>query len=147
MLTSSAELAIEWRGYMQIYITNIFVNDQNIAEKFYTDILGFKVKNDIPIGRFRWLTVVASEDLEGTELLLEPSVHPAVIQYKKSLFSDGIPVHSFKVSNLDAERKRLGDLGVEFVVEPVDSENVRIAVFNDTCGNLIQLIQMMDSAQ
>ncbi len=132
---------------MRIYVTNVFVDDQDKAEKFYTDVLGFKVKNNIPLGENRWLTVVSSEDPEGTELLLEPSDHPAVKPYKEALVSDGIPAHSFQVQDLDAERKRLGDLGVEFTVEPMDARPVRMAVFDDTCGNLIQLIQMMDAAQ
>ena len=132
---------------MRIYVTNVFVEDQDKAENFYTDVLGFKVKNNIPLGENRWLTVVSSEDPEGTELLLEPSDHPAVKPYKEALVSDGIPAHSFLVQDLDAERKRLGDLGVEFTVEPMDAGPVRMAVFDDTCGNLIQLIQMMDAAQ
>ncbi len=132
---------------MRIYLTNVFVDDQDKAEKFYTGVLGFKVKNNIPLGENRWLTVVSSEDPEGTELLLEPSDHPAVNPYKEALVSDGIPAHSFQVQDLDAERKSLGDLGVEFTVEPMDAGLVRMAVFDDTCGNLIQLIQMMDAAQ
>ncbi len=132
---------------MRIYVTGVFVDDQDKAEKFYTDILGFKVKNNIPLGEHRWLTVVSSEDPEGTELLLEPSGHPAVNPYKEALVSDGIPAHSFQVQDLDAERKRLGGLGVEFTVEPMDAGPVRMAVFDDTCGNLIQLIQMMDAVQ
>ena len=132
---------------MRIYVTNVFVDDQDKAEKFYTDVLGFKVKHNILLGENRWLTVVSSEDPDGTELLLEPSDHPAVKPYKEALVSDGIPAHSFQVQDLDAERTRLGDLGVEFTVEPMDAGPVRMAVFDDTCGNLIQLIQMMDAAQ
>ncbi len=132
---------------MRIFVTNVFVDDQDKAEKFYTDVLGFEVKHNIPLGENRWLTVVSSEDPEGTELLLEPSDHPAVKPYKEALVFDGIPAHSFQVQDLDAERKRLGDLGVEFTVEPMDAGPVRMAVFDDTCGNLIQLIQMMDTAQ
>lgn len=131
---------------MKIYVTSIFVENQDKAEKFYTDILGFKVKNNIPLGENRWLTVVSSEDPEGTELLLEPSDHPAVKPYKEALVRDGIPAHSFKVSDLAAERKRLGALGVEFVQEPMDAGPVRMAVFDDSCGNLIQLIEMIDEA-
>ncbi len=131
---------------MKIYVTNIFVDNQDKAEKFYTDVLGFTVKNNIPLGENRWLTVVSNEDPEGTELLLEPSDHPAVKPYKDALVSDGIPAHSFQVKNLDAERKRLGEQGVEFVQEPMDAGPVRMAVFDDTCGNLIQLIEMIDAA-
>lgn len=131
---------------MKIYVTNIFVDSQDKAEKFYTEILGFTVKNNIPLGEHRWLTVVSDEDPGGTELLLEPSDHPAVKPYKDALVSDGIPAHSFQVENLDAERKRLGEQGVEFLTEPMDAGPVRMAVFDDTCGNLIQLIEMKDAA-
>ena len=126
---------------MKIHVTNVFVDDQDKAERFYTDVLGFKVKNNIPLGENRWLTVVSSEDPEGTELLLEPSDHPAVKPYKDALVSDGVPAHSFQVENLAAERKRLGEHGVEFVQEPMDAGPVRMAIFDDTCGNLIQLIE------
>ena len=127
---------------MRIYVTSVFVDDQDKAEKFYTDILGFTVKNNIPLGEHRWLTVVSGEDPEGTELLLEPSDHPAVKPYKAALVSDGIPAHSFQVQNLDEERARLAEHSVRFVQEPMDAGPVRMAVFDDTCGNLIQLIQM-----
>lgn len=132
---------------MKIYVTSVFVDNQDKAEKFYTEVLGFTVKNNIPLGHNRWLTVVSSEDPDGTELLLEPSDHPAVKPYKDALVSDGIPAHSFQVQDLDAERKRLGALGVEFAVEPMDAGPVRMAVFGDTCGNLIQLVEMVDAAQ
>ena len=128
---------------MKIYVTGVFVDDQDKAEKFYCDVLGFQVKHNIPVGEFRWLTLVSGEELEGTELLLEPSSHPAVTPYKEALVADGIPAHSFQVDDLDAERTRLGDLGVTFMVEPMDAGPVRMAVFDDTCGNLIQLIQML----
>ena len=128
---------------MKIYVTSVFVDDQDKAEKFYTQVLGFKVKNNVPLGENRWLTVVSSEDPDGTELLLEPSDHPAVRPYKDALVSDGIPAHSFQVTNLDAVRRRLGERGVEFVREPIDAGAVRMAVFDDTCGNLIQLIEMI----
>ncbi|MBC6402127.1 MAG: VOC family protein [Hyphomonadaceae bacterium] len=131
---------------MKIYVTNVFVDDQDKAEKFYTGVLGFTVKNDIPLGENRWLTVVSNEDPEGTELLLEPGDHPAVKSCKDALVADGIPAHSFLVEGLDAERKRLGDLGVEFAVEPTDAGPVRMAVFSDTCGNLIQMVEMKDTA-
>ena len=127
---------------MKIYITGVFVDDQDKAERFYTEVLGFKLKHNIPLGANRWLTVVSIEDPEGTELHLEPSDHPAVQPYKEALVADGIPAHSFQVMNLDTERKRLGDQGVEFVQEPIDVGPVRIAIFDDTCGNLIQLIEM-----
>ncbi len=131
---------------MKIYVTSVFVDDQDKAERFYTDVLGFTVKNNIPLGDNRWLTVVSNEDPNGTELLLEPSVHPAVKPYKTALVSDGIPAHSFQVQDLDEEWQRLCDLGVEFSVEPMDAGPVRMAVFDDTCGNLIQLIEMKDAS-
>ena len=128
---------------MRIYVTGIFVDDQDKAEKFYCEKLSFQVKHNIPVGEFRWLTLVSGEDTDGTELLLEPSDHPAVPPYKQALVADGIPAHSFQVDDLDAEHNRLNDLGVNFTVEPMDAGPVRMAVFDDTCGNLIQLIQMM----
>ena len=128
---------------MKIYVTGIFVDDQDKAEKFYRDILGFEIKNNVPVGEFRWLTVVSPDQPDGPELLLEPSSHPAVGPYKQALVADGIPAHSFQVEDLDAERQRLGDLGVRFTLEPTEAGPVRMAVFDDTCGNLIQLIQML----
>ena len=127
---------------MRIYVTGVFVDDQDKAEKFYCDTLGFQVKHNIPVGEFRWLTLVSGEQPEGTELLLEPSNHPAVNQYKEALVADGILAHSFQVDDLDAEHKRLSDLGVQFTVAPMDAGPVRMAVLDDTCGNLIQLIEM-----
>ncbi len=129
---------------MKIYVTSVFVDDQDKAEKFYCDILGFSVKTNVPVGEYRWLTVVSSEEPEGTELLLEPSNHPAVKPYRDALVGDGIPAHSFQVKDLDAERKRLGELNVNFVQEPMDAGPVRMATFDDTCGNLIQLIEMIE---
>jgi catechol 2,3-dioxygenase-like lactoylglutathione lyase family enzyme len=129
---------------MKIYVTSIFVDDQDKAEKFYTNMLGFEIKNNVPLGEYRWLTLVSPEDPDGTELLLEPSAHSAVPPYKAALVADGIPAHSFKVASLEAERARLGDLGVKFTQEPMDAGPVRMAVFDDTCGNLIQLIEMLD---
>ncbi len=127
---------------MRIYVTNVFVDDQAKALKFYTETLGFTVKNDVPVGDHRWLTVVSREEPEGTELLLEPSEHPAVGPYKEALATDGIPATSFQVDDLDAEFERLRDRGVDFTQEPMDAGAVRMAVFDDTCGNLIQLVEM-----
>lgn len=131
---------------MKIYVTSVFVDDQDKAEKFYTEVLGFTVKHNIPLGDFRWLTVVSKEDPEGTELLLEPSDHPAVGPYKEAIVADGIAAHSFQVQDLVAEWKKLTGRGVTFVTEPMDAGAVHMAVFDDTCGNLIQLIQMKDMA-
>ncbi len=127
---------------MRIYVTSVFVDDQAKALKFYTDALGFMVKNDVPIGDHRWLTVVSKEEPGGTELLLEPSEHPAVKPFKDALVNDGIPATSFQVQDLNAEFARLRGLGVAFTVEPMDAGPVRMAVLDDTCGNLIQLIEM-----
>ncbi len=127
---------------MKIYVTNVFVDDQDKAEAFYTDILGFQVKHNIPLGENRWLTLVSPEDPDGTELLLEPDSHPAVKPYKDALVADGIPAHSFQVTDLDGEHARLSALGVAFTMDPMEAGPVRMAVLDDTCGNLIQLIEM-----
>lgn len=131
---------------MKIYITSVFVDDQARAHKFYTEKLGFVVKNDIPCGEHRWLTVVSSEQPDGTELLLEPSNHSAVKPYKDALVADGIPAASFRVENLAAEYERLNNLGVMFTMEPMDAGPARMAVLDDTCGNLIQLIEMKEES-
>jgi catechol 2,3-dioxygenase-like lactoylglutathione lyase family enzyme len=127
---------------MRIYVTSVLVDDQAKALNFYTDKLGFIPKNDIPLGAHRWLTVVSKEAPDGTELLLEPSEHPAAGPYKSSLVSDGIPAASFMVDDLEKEFERLRQLGVEFTVEPMDAGSVKMAVLDDTCGNLVQLVQM-----
>lgn len=132
---------------MKIYVTSVFVDNQAQAHDFYTNKLGFVVKNDIPMGEHRWLTVVSSEQPDGTELLLEPSEHPAVPPYKSALVADGIPVTSFQVDNLDAEHERLSRLGVAFTQRPMDAGPVRMAVLDDTCGNLIQLVEMKDGSR
>ncbi|MBY5643708.1 VOC family protein [Rhizobium leguminosarum] len=129
---------------MRIYVTSVLVDDQQKALDFYTKILGFVPKHDVPIGDDRWLSVVSKENPAGTELLLEPSGHPAAKPYKSALVADGIPATSFQVDDLDAEYQRLRDLGVRFTVEPMDAGTVRMAVFDDTCGNLIQIIEMIE---
>ena len=130
---------------MNIYVTGVFVDDQAKALEFYTNTLGFKVKNDIPVGEHRWLTVIGKDAPDGVELLLEPSEHPAVGPFKAALVADGIPAHSFRVDDLDAEFERLRALGVEFVQEPMPAGPVKMAVLNDTCGNLIQLVEMVEN--
>jgi catechol 2,3-dioxygenase-like lactoylglutathione lyase family enzyme len=127
---------------MRIYVTSVLVDDQAKALDFYTNKLGFQLKNDVPLGAYRWLTLVSKEQPDGTELLLEPSEHPAAKPFKEALVADGIPFTSFQVDDIDAEFKRLTSLGVEFTREPVDAGPVRMAVLDDTCGNYIQLIQM-----
>ncbi|WP_265442641.1 VOC family protein [Flexivirga meconopsidis] len=127
---------------MRIYLTRVFVEDQAAAEKFYTEVLGFRVKHDIPLGDARWLTVVSPDAPDGTELLLEPNGHPAVGPYTKALVADGIPAASFAVDDVRAECDRLQDKGVRFTQPPTDMGEVTTAVFDDTCGNLIQIVQL-----
>ena len=124
---------------MRIVVTSVFVDDQEAALRFYTDVLGFVKKTDVPAGEARWLTVVSPDAPDGVELLLEPSGHPAVGPYKAALVADGIPATSFGVDSVGAETKRLTALGVRFVQDPVDMGPVTTAVFDDTCGNLIQI--------
>ncbi|MFC5144883.1 VOC family protein [Streptomyces aureoversilis] len=125
---------------MKIHLSSVFVDDQGKALRFYTDVLGFVKKHDIPLGVDRWLTVVSPEDPDGTELLLEPSGHPAVQPYKTALVQDGIPATSFAVDDVQAEFERLRKLGVRFTQEPLEMGTVTTAVLDDTCGNLIQIV-------
>jgi catechol 2,3-dioxygenase-like lactoylglutathione lyase family enzyme len=127
---------------VRIYVTSVFVDDQAKALDFYTNILGFKKKRDIPLGDASWLTVVSAEQPDGTELLLEPSGHPAVKPFKDALVEDGIPATSFAVDDVRAEFDRLRSKGVLFTQEPTEMGNVTTAVFDDTCGNLIQIVQL-----
>ena len=131
---------------VKIHITSVFVNDQSQALDFYTNKLGFQLKQDIDMGSHRWLTLVSKEDLDGTELLLEPSAHEAVKPYRDAIFRDGIPAASFQVTNLSREYERLSGLGVEFVQVPCDVVTAITATLDDTCGNLIQLIEMKNMA-
>ncbi|TDC62693.1 VOC family protein [Actinomadura sp. GC306] len=126
---------------MKIDLASVFVDDQEKALRFYTEVLGFVKKQDIPMGEARWLTVVSPQAPEGPELVLEPSSHPAVKPFKEALVADGIPFTSFTVDDLKAEFDRLRGLGVRFVQEPTDMGAVSTAVLDDTCGNLIQLHQ------
>lgn len=126
---------------MKIIVTSIFVDDQEKALKFYSETLGFVKKHDIPAGEFRWIALVSPEDQKGTELILEPNNHPAAKEYQKKLFAEGIPVTMFGVADIHAEYKRLIEKGVKFTMEPKNMGEFTIAVFDDTCGNLIQIIQ------
>lgn len=126
---------------MKIVVTSVLVDDQERAVRFYTDVLGFEKKEDIPLGEARWLTVVSPQDRDGTELLLEPDEHPAAKPFKAALVEDGIPYTSFAVDDVRAEFDRMRDLGVRFTQEPLDLGAVTTAVFDDTCGNLIQIAQ------
>lgn len=125
---------------MRIHLSSIFVDDQDKALQFYTEVLGFVKKAEVPLGNDRWLTVVSPEDPEGVELLLEPSGHPAVKPYRDALIKDGIPMTAFAVPDVQAEFARLQELGVRFTQEPVSMGPVTVAVFDDTCGNLIQIV-------
>ncbi len=127
---------------MRIHVTSVFVDDQEAALRFYTEVLGFVKKTDVPAGEARWLTVVGPDDPDGVELLLEPSGHPAVGPFKAALVGDGIPFTSFAVDDVRAEFERLRSLGVVFTQEPVDMGPVVTAVLDDTCGNLIQIAQL-----
>ena len=124
---------------MRINVTSVLVDDQERALRFYADVLGFVPKTDIPLGEHRWLTVVSPEDPGGTELLLEPDAHPAARPFKAALVEDGIPFTSFGVADVQAEYERLRALGVTFTQQPVEMGPVTTAVFDDTCGNLIQI--------
>ncbi|SEC15827.1 VOC family protein [Streptomyces sp. TLI_105] len=127
---------------MRIHVTSVFVDDQDKALRFYTEKLGFVKKTEVPLGDYRWLTVVSPEAPEGTELLLEPDAHPAAKAYARALIQDGIPATSFAVDDVRAEYERLSALGVRFVQEPTEAGPVVIAVLDDTCGNFIQLVQL-----
>ena len=124
---------------MKINLTSVLVDDQAKALDFYTDVLGFVKKHDVPLGEHRWLTVVSPDDPEGTELLLEPDGHPAARPFKRALVDDGIPYTSFAVDDVTAEFDRLRALGVRFTQEPLEMPSVTTAVLDDTCGNLIQI--------
>jgi catechol 2,3-dioxygenase-like lactoylglutathione lyase family enzyme len=124
---------------MRINLSSVLVDDQDKAERFYTEILGFRKKTEIPMGRHRWLTVVAPDEPDGVELSLEPDEHPAAKPFKQALVDDGIPFTSFAVDDVDSEYERLTGLGVRFTQPPVDMGPVKTAVLDDTCGNLIQI--------
>jgi catechol 2,3-dioxygenase-like lactoylglutathione lyase family enzyme len=126
---------------MRIVVTSVPVDEQEKALAFYTEVLGFRKKEDIPMGAHRWLTVVSPHAPDGVELLLEPSEHPATRAYKEALVSDGIPWTSFGVDDLESEHARLAGAGVRFLQPPTDMGPVKVAVLEDTCGNLIQLAE------
>jgi catechol 2,3-dioxygenase-like lactoylglutathione lyase family enzyme len=126
---------------MKITLTSLMVDDQAKAHEFYTGTLGFVVKHDIPLGEFRWLTVVSPEGHGDVELLLEPSHHPAAMPFRMALYNDGIPAAQFTSSDIGAEHRRLTERGVVFRQPPTPQGPVTVAVFDDGCGNLIQLVQ------
>ncbi len=127
---------------MRIVVTSVPVDDQEKALAFYTDVLGFVKKTDVPAGEHRWLTVVSPDAPDGVELLLEPDEHPAAKVFKAALVADGMPYTSFAVDDVQAEFDRLTGLGVTFVQPPTEMGPVTTAVFDDTCGNLIQIAAM-----
>ena len=129
---------------MRIRLNSVSIDDYDKALKFYTEIMGFVKKHDILLGEgVRWITVVSPEEPDGTELLLEPNAwYPAMKALKESLVKDGIPFTAFEVKDIQAEYERMQNLGVEFTMEPTNMGMTTAAVFDDTCGNLIQIYQM-----
>lgn len=127
---------------MKFKLLSVFVDDQDAALTFYTDVLGFQKKEDVPVGEFKWLTVVSPEEPDGPELLLEPSENPAARAYKDSIYEQGIAAAAFAVADVESEYKRLTQLGVAFKMEPTEMDGIKLAVFDDTCGNLIQLYEV-----
>ncbi|WP_281864800.1 VOC family protein [Planomicrobium okeanokoites] len=126
---------------MKIIVNSVFVKDQDKAVAFYSEKLGFVKKEDVPVGEFRWITLVSPDDEDGTELLLEPNNHPAAKDYQKKIFAEGIPATMFGVADIRTEYDQLMKRDVKFTMEPTKMGNVTIAVFDDTCGNLIQIVQ------
>ncbi len=127
---------------MRIYVSSVMVDDQEKALQFYTNVLGFVKKLDLPLGEFRWLTVVSPDAPDGVQLLLEPNVNPAARTFQQAMFDQGIPLTSFAVGDLQKEYERTKARGVAFRGAPDTSGPVKIALFEDTCGNLIQLAQI-----
>lgn len=127
---------------MRIKLNSIFVDDQDKALRFYTEVLGFTKKQDFPAGGARWITVISPEGPDDLELVLEPNGHPAASAYQTALRNDGIPVTAFESADIQAEAQRLKQQGVVFTIEPTAAGPVTIAIFSDTCGNLIQIYQL-----
>jgi predicted enzyme related to lactoylglutathione lyase len=126
---------------MKIILTSIFVKDQDKALAFYTETLGFQKKHDFPIGEFKWVTVVSPDDENGVELLLEPNDHPAAKEYQEAIYRDGIPAVTFGVQDVEKGYERLTALGVKSTMSPTEMGDITIAVFDDTVGNLFQLLE------
>ena len=127
---------------MKIKLNSVYVADQDKALKFYTEVLGFVKKNEIPFGEYKWLTVVSPDEPDGTELVLEPSGNSAVKTFQEEIFKQGIPLTAFEVDDIQKEYERLKNLGVVFNMEPTKMGPVTLAKFDDTCGNLIQIYQV-----
>jgi predicted enzyme related to lactoylglutathione lyase len=128
---------------MIVKLTSVLVNDQDKALAFYTEVLGFIKKREIPMGEYKWLTVVSKEEQDGTEVVLEPMAFEPAKVYQKALFDAGIPLTAFMVDDIDKEFERLTSLGVKFSMPPTPMGVSKLAVFNDTCGNNIQIFQVM----
>jgi len=126
---------------MQIKLTSIMVDDQDKALRFYTEVLGFRKKHDVPVGEYRWITVTSPEGPDDVELALEPNANPAGKAFQEAMFSQGIPITAFEVADIANEFARLTARGVAFIRQPTQAGPVTIAIFADTCGNLIQLYQ------
>jgi catechol 2,3-dioxygenase-like lactoylglutathione lyase family enzyme len=126
---------------MRIKLTSIMVDDQDKGLRFYTEVLGFRKKQDFPVGEYRWITVVSPEGPDDLELALEPNANPAGKAFQTAMFTQGIPLTAFEVSGIEAECARLTSHGVAFTMTPTRSGPITLAVFADTCGNLIQLYE------
>jgi|SRR5579871_6667554 len=126
---------------MRIKLTSLMVENQDAALKFYTEVLRFQKKHEIPVGEYKWLTVVSPEGPNDIELSLEPNVNPAAKAFQQAMFAQGIPLAAFEVSGIENEYDRMTALGVVFTTKPTQAGPVTIAVFSDTCGNLIQLYE------
>ena len=127
---------------MKIQLTSVMVDDQDKALAFYTNVLGFVKKTEIPMGEYKWLTVISPEGHDDVELVLEPTGFPPAVIYQRALFESGIPITSFAVEDIQSEYERLGKLGVVFRSKPTPMGPVTIAAFEDTCGNVIQIHQV-----
>jgi len=127
---------------IKIILTSVLVDDQDKAIKFYTEVLGFIKKTEFPMGKYKWLTVVSPDSLNGVELTLEPNENPLASTFQKGLFNSGIPATAFGVDDIQKEYERMKNLGVVFKTKPTQTGPITIAMFEDTCGNLIQLVQM-----
>lgn len=134
-------VSIGWAHIMRIKLNSIFVDNQDRALAFYTGVLGFKKCQEIPMGEFKWLSVVSPDGPADVELVLEPNANPIAKTFQEALFKQGIPMTAFQVDDIDAETKRLKKKGVQFTMNPTDAGPVKIAIFSDTCGNLIQIYQ------
>jgi glyoxylase I family protein len=126
---------------MKIKLTSVMVDDQDKALRFYTDVLGFRKRRDFPVGAFRWISVISPDGYPDVELALEPNANPAGRAFQSAMFEQGIPVAAFEVADIRAEFRRLKGQGVVFSVEPTQAGEITLAIFADTCGNLLQIYQ------